>query len=49
VFAGAKVALVARSKETLAQVAGELGSDRAAAFPLDVGDLSAFGPSPRAR
>jgi short-subunit dehydrogenase len=42
VFAGAQVALVARSAETLAKVAGELGSDRAAAFPLDVGDLAAL-------
>jgi short-subunit dehydrogenase len=42
VYAGAKVALVARSKDTLAQVAGELGADRAAAFPMDVGDLRAL-------
>ncbi|NOU27722.1 MAG: SDR family NAD(P)-dependent oxidoreductase [Polyangiaceae bacterium] len=42
VMAGAKVALVARTKSTLDAAVRRLGSDRAAAFALDVGDLDAL-------
>jgi short-subunit dehydrogenase len=39
---GAKVALVARTKETLERIARELGEGKAAAFPCDVKDLEAL-------
>jgi short-subunit dehydrogenase len=43
---GARVALVARTKETLEQVARELGTDRAATFPLDVTDHAGLAALP---
>lgn len=46
--AGAKVALVARTKSKLDEVAASLGADRAAAFPLDVADLEALAALPAA-
>lgn len=44
--AGAKVALVARTRATLEEVAASLGADRAAAFPLDVADLPGLAALP---
>jgi NAD(P)-dependent dehydrogenase (short-subunit alcohol dehydrogenase family) len=46
--AGGKVALVARTKSTLEEVAASLGADRAAAFPLDVADMGALAALPEA-
>jgi hypothetical protein len=46
--AGAKVALVARTKSKLEEVAASLGADRAAAFPLDVADFAALAALPGA-
>lgn len=46
--AGAKVALVARTRSTLDEVVASLGHDRAAAFPLDVADLSGLAALPGA-
>lgn len=46
--AGAKVALVARTRATLEEVAASLGADRAAAFPLDVADMGALAALPAA-
>ncbi len=43
---GARVALVARTRETLAREAAAIG-ERAAAFPLDVTDLAALAALPR--
>jgi short-subunit dehydrogenase len=43
---GAKVALVARTAAKLEEIAAELGKERAAAFPLDVGDLPAIAALP---
>jgi short-subunit dehydrogenase len=43
---GAKVALVARTAAKLEEIAAELGNDRAAAFPLDVGDLPSVAALP---
>jgi short-subunit dehydrogenase len=40
--AGGKVALVARTEARLREIAGELGQDHAAPFPLDVSDLAAL-------
>jgi short-subunit dehydrogenase len=45
VQAGGSVALVARTAAKLEQIAGELG-ERAAAFPLDVGDLGPLAALP---
>lgn len=39
---GTKVALVARTKETLERVVAELGKDKAVAFPRDVSQLDAL-------
>lgn len=47
VQAGGRVALVARTRSTLETLAAELG-EGAAAFPLDVGDLSALAELPAA-
>lgn len=47
-WAGAKVALVARTRSKLEEVAASLGADRAAAFPLDVADLGALAGLPAA-
>ncbi len=46
--AGAKVALIARTRSALEKVATELGHDRAAAFPLDVSDFAALATLPDA-
>jgi short-subunit dehydrogenase len=46
--AGAKVALVARTKAKLDEVAASLGADRAAVFPLDVADFRAVDGLPAA-
>lgn len=46
--AGARVALVARTKSKLEEVAASLGPDRAAAFPLDVADFGALTALPAA-
>jgi short-subunit dehydrogenase len=46
VASGAKVALVARTKDKLDQAVGELGRDRAEAYPLDVKDFAALGALP---
>ncbi len=46
--AGVKVALVARTRSTLEEVAASLGADRAAAFPLDVADLPGLAALPGA-
>lgn len=46
--AGGKVALVARTKSKLDEVAASLGSDRAAAFALDVADFYAVSALPAA-
>ncbi|MEZ4296867.1 MAG: SDR family oxidoreductase [Polyangiaceae bacterium] len=46
--AGAKVALVARTRAKLEQIAASLGDDRAAAFPLDVADFAALQALPNA-
>lgn len=43
---GGRVALVARTEATLARVVMDLGSDRAAAFPLDVRDAGAVAALP---
>ena len=43
---GAKVALVARTRGKLEELAATLGADRAASFPLDVGDLAALAELP---
>ena len=43
---GARVALVARTKETLDRVAQELGKDRAESFPLDVTDHAGLAALP---
>lgn len=45
---GAKVALVARTKAKLDELAASLGADRAAAFPLDVADFGALAGLPAA-
>jgi short-subunit dehydrogenase len=45
---GAKVALVARTKEKLEALASELGRDKAAAFPLDVKDRAGLDALPAA-
>lgn len=45
---GGRVALVARTRATLEDVARALGEDRAAAFPLDVQDLDALEALPAA-
>lgn len=42
VVRGAKVALVARTRSAIEAVAARLGSDHAAAFPMDVSDLGAL-------
>jgi short-subunit dehydrogenase len=42
VAAGARVALVARTRSTLDSAVAELGADRTAAFPCDVGDAAAL-------
>jgi short-subunit dehydrogenase len=42
VAAGARVALVARTRATLESAVAELGAERAAAFPCDVGDMPAL-------
>ena len=39
---GARLALVARNAEALEQIVSELGTDRAAAFPCDLGDAVAI-------
>ena len=39
---GGSVALVARTRKKLEEIASQLGTSRAAAFPLDVADLSAL-------
>jgi NAD(P)-dependent dehydrogenase (short-subunit alcohol dehydrogenase family) len=46
--AGCKVALVARTRAKLEEVAASLGADRAAAFPLDVADFEAAAALPAA-
>ena len=46
--AGARVALVARTKQKLEELAASLGADRAAAFPLDVADFAAAAALPAA-
>lgn len=46
--AGAKVALVARTRAALEAVVASLGEDRAAAFPLDVADFAALAALPGA-
>lgn len=43
---GARVAMVARTKATLEREAARLGAGRAAAFPLDVGDLPSLAALP---
>jgi short-subunit dehydrogenase len=43
---GARVALVARTKEALERVAQELGADRAESFPLDVTDHAGLAALP---
>jgi short-subunit dehydrogenase len=43
---GARVALVARTRETLERVAKELGAERAASFPLDVTDHAGLAALP---
>jgi short-subunit dehydrogenase len=43
---GARVALVARSGDKLAALAAEIGTDRAAAFAVDVKDRAALGALP---
>jgi short-subunit dehydrogenase len=43
---GARVALVARTKDKLDRVAAEIGDDRAGSFPLDVRDFAALGRLP---
>jgi NAD(P)-dependent dehydrogenase (short-subunit alcohol dehydrogenase family) len=43
---GAKVALVARTREALEKAAREIGGERAAAFALDVKDFAALGALP---
>ena len=48
VKAGAKVALVARTKAKLEEIAASFGADNAAAFPLDVADLAALAALPKA-
>ena len=49
VAAGARVAMVARTRATLEAAAASLGgADRAAAYPLDVGDLAALERLPAA-
>jgi short-subunit dehydrogenase len=45
---GAKVALVARTKSKLEEIAASLGGDRAAAFALDVADFAALAGLPAA-
>jgi short-subunit dehydrogenase len=45
---GARVALVARTRDKLEEVERELGADRAAAFPLDVRDLGGLKSLPSA-
>ncbi len=45
---GAKVALVARTKSKLEEVAASLGAENAAAFPLDVADFAALAALPKA-
>ncbi len=45
---GTKVALVARTKDKLQEVATSLGNDNAAAFPLDVADFGALSALPAA-
>ncbi len=42
VAAGARVALVARTKATLEEAVRDLGDDRASAYPLDVKDFAAL-------
>jgi short-subunit dehydrogenase len=46
VEAGMKVALVARTASKLDELTGELGRERAAAFPLDVGDFETVAALP---
>ncbi len=46
--AGAKVALIARTRATLDEAVASIGADRAAAFPLDVGDFAALAGLPAA-
>ena len=46
VAAGARVALVARTKSALEELAARLGADRAAAFPADVTDFERMGQLP---
>jgi len=46
--AGARVALVARTKANLDAAVASLGADRAAAFPLDVGDFGGLAALPAA-
>jgi short-subunit dehydrogenase len=48
VQAGARVALVARTKDKLDEVVRELGAERAAAYPMDVKDFAALGALPAA-